>query len=78
MLLHKGGRLGGQGRSMNPTRIDCLPIGARFRDCNGETWTLTRWHKSGCAVAVSDDGTEDYFAQCAEVVDLGPHAAEKR
>jgi hypothetical protein len=45
---------------MNPTRIDCLPIGAKFRDCNGETWTLKRWHKSGCAVAVNDeDGTED-------------------
>jgi hypothetical protein len=62
---------------MNPTRIDALPIGAKFRDCNGETWRLKRWHKSGCAVAVNEeDGTEDCFATCGEVIDLGPHAAE--
>lgn len=62
---------------MNPTRIDALPIGARFRDCNGEEWKLKRWHKGGCAVVVNDDGEEELFACCAGVIDLGPHAAER-
>lgn len=51
-------------------RIDSLAIGAEFVDCNGTHWTFVRWHKSGCVVACSSEGIEDYFSNCAMVTPI--------
>jgi hypothetical protein len=57
-------------RNAARVRIDSLTVGERFMCCQGNYWTVERFH-NGCAVAVGESGNESWFAGCATVVKCG-------